>query len=69
MRQVVLNVKDDRKYSALMKFLKEIDFVEVEKTPQEKSKYKKLKSVPDFILTPIKTDDFVMYRREELYER
>ncbi len=69
MRQVVLNVKDDRKYSALMKFLKEIDFVEVEKTVQEKSKHKKLKSVPDFVLNPIKTDDFVMYSREELYER
>lgn len=69
MRQVVLNIKDDKKYSVLMKFLKEIDFVEVEKTVQEKSKHKKLKSIPDFVLNPIKTDDFVMYSREELYER
>lgn len=53
MRQVVLNVKDDKKYSALLKFLKEIDFVEVENKVQEKSKHKKLKSVPDFILNPI----------------
>lgn len=69
MRQIVLNVKDDKKYSALMKFLKEIDFVEVEKKDQERSKHKKLKSVPDFILNPIKADEFIMYSREELYER
>jgi hypothetical protein len=37
MQRIVINVKDDKKINALISFLNEIDFIDVEKEKQRKS--------------------------------
>ncbi|MGD8399495.1 MAG: hypothetical protein PVH64_00950 [Bacillota bacterium] len=68
MKQLILNIKDDSKFDILMKFLREINFVEVQNEDVDKD-LKVWGELPESMLNPIKVDNFKMFGRDELYER
>lgn len=68
MKQLILNVKDESKFDILMKFLKEINFVEVQSEDGDKN-LKVWGDIPESMLNPTKVGNFKMFSRDELYER
>ena len=68
MKQLILNIKDDSKLDVFVKFLKEINFIEVEGV-QSSDNIKVWGDIPYSMLNPIKVENFKMYSREELYDR
>jgi hypothetical protein len=68
MKQLILNIKDDSKLDIVINFLKEINFIEIERE-QTDCAVKKWDEIPDLMLNPIYADNFKMYSREDLYDR
>ena len=69
MKKLLIHVKDDSKYSLFVNFLKEIRGIQIETEDYFSVPNKKMTSLPQSILNPIKVKQFKMFNREELHVR
>jgi len=69
MKTVKIHITDDSKFQIVVSFLKEIQFIQIEESVLPDSKIKKMKSLPQSVLHPIRAKRFRMFSRDELHDR
>ncbi len=69
MKTVMVHINDDSKVQLFVSFLREIRFIQIEECEFPVCKIKKMTSLPQSVLHPVRVKQFRMFSRDELHDR